>query len=117
MSDSWIDIKRNRGIIQRKEKPIFLERFSNNALISEFTNKYRIIDHKKLQRKNILLNYLRVFKLLIIINLFSQTFAEKNNFNSIECRFSNITLKINGKGTKMIFNSKPNDFKESIILI
>jgi len=117
MSDSRIDIKRNRGIIQRKEKPIFLERFSNNALISEFTNKYRIIAHKKLQRKNILLNYLRVFKLLIIINLFSQTFAEKNNFNSIECRFSNITLKINGKGTKMIFNSKPNDFKESIILI
>ena len=113
MPDSRIDTKRNRRVISRKEKTTFLGKFPNNSLIKENRNKYPFISQKKMQRKNILVNYLRVFKLLIVINLFSQTFEENNNFNSIECRFSNITLKINGNGIKMIFNSNISLFKTS----
>ena len=62
MSDIRIDIKRNRRIIPRKEKPKFLERFLNNAIISKNKNKYRFISQKKVQRKNILLNYLKLLE-------------------------------------------------------
>ena len=58
MSDSMIDLKRNRKINPRKENSIFLGRFPNNSLIKENRNKYPFISQKKVQGKNILVNYL-----------------------------------------------------------
>ena len=51
MSDSMIDLKRNRKINPRKENSIFLGRFPNNSLIKENRNKYPFISQKKVQGK------------------------------------------------------------------
>ena len=75
-----------------------------SSLYNDQRVKKNIKDNNKIENKILLAIYNRIIKIIIVINLFIQTFP-KNKLNWMEFDLSKITLKIEGIGTKNVFSS------------
>ena len=107
-----MDLKKNgfHKIENETEKTLNLTgrtKNNDNYIIIEDNNK-NIRKNKIIRNIKHINNNIIIIKFLIIINLFIQILSYNNNL--IELTFSNITLRINGTGTKNIFSSRASSF-------
>ena len=77
--------------------------------------KYMRLQNKEKNRIKNIMNF-RIFPLLITINFVNLFILRNIHLNSIESKFSKITLKIDNIGIKNIFSSSANPFPDEIYI-